>query len=207
MAQYGDAKGEEMGAEGYRPADAAATLGVPASTLRLYSVRFGPLLSAEAARPIERAGGRPGFRLYSEQDLAVLREGKALLEKGSTYDEALRELRRRWRPRLVRPVDAAPQAVGHPVEHHSAEPQDEPPPRQRTTGGLVASTRIEAEREQAWTALVGGLVSNLNSAQALAEEWRRLVEDRNAEIATLRRRLREAEEAARAPWWRRLLGG
>lgn len=195
-----------MRVEGYRPAEAAAALGVPASTLRLYSVRFSTLLSEEAANPTERAGGRPGFRLYSEQDLAVLREGKALLEKGSTYDEALRELRRRWRPRLVRPVDAVPLSTGQPVAHPT-EMQDEPAPRHRGPVGLVASTRIEAERDEVWKALVSGLVNNLSSAQALAEEWRRLVEDRNAEIATLRRRLREAEEAARVSWWRRLFGG
>jgi hypothetical protein len=66
---------------------------------------------------------------------------------------------------------------------------------------------LPPEREVAWTALVGSLINSMNSAQALAEEWRRLVEDRNAELATLRRRLREAEEAARRPWWQRLFGG
>ncbi len=189
-----------MQAEGYRPAEAAAALGVPPSTLRLYSVRFGPLLSEAAAHPVERAGGRPGFRMYGEQDLALLREGKALLERGLTYDEALQELRRRWRPRLLRRQEAAAEPLaergGQPGTAAAAPAEAAPAPGPAPLG----------EREATWGALVAHLMASLNSAQALAEEWRRIVEERNGELAALRERLRDAEERARAPWWRRLLG-
>ncbi len=193
-----------MQGQGYKPAEAANALGVPASTLRLYSVRFGSLLSATAARPVERAGGKPGFRVYTEQDLAVLREGKALLERGLTYEEALQQLKRRWRPRVLRRQEAAaePTLAGEAPEAVTAEPTPLEP-----SGASAATSAAHGEREATWGALVAHLMASLNSAQALAEEWRRIVEERNAELATLRERLRDAEERARAPWWRRLFGG
>lgn len=199
-----------MASEGLRPAEAAEEIGVPPSTLRLYSVRFAPLLSPEAARPVERGGGKPGFRLYSQQDLAVLRDGKSLLERGLTYDEALAELRKRWRPRLARRNEARSETLAQRDAAPSPPPQTAEQPAaspSSAASNLQVAAATEGERDVIWTALVASLVNSLNSAQALAEEWRRLVEDRNAEIATLRRRLREAEERARRPWWERLFGG
>jgi len=196
---------------GSRPAEAAITLGVPASTLRLYSVRFASLLSEGAAHPIERAGGRPGFRIYMEQDLALLREGKKLLEQGLTYDEALAELRRRYRPRLVRPQERPTRGS----EQIAREEEAAPAPPSGTPAPQVAPEQVapreaaprEPERESAWLGLTGQLLASLTSAQAVAEEWRRIVEERNAEIAVLRERLRAAEERAGRSWWRRLFGG
>lgn len=201
------ADGEERGG-GHRPAEAATVLGVPPSTLRLYSVRFAPLLSDAAARPVERGGGRPGFRLYSERDLAVLREGKVLLERGLTYEEALAELRRRWRPRAVGRIGGrvAPLPEASAVGEEGGEgPVAEGPAAPRAATPTVPSA-ADVEREKAWSALVANLLGTLASAQAVAEEWRRIVEERNAEMAVLRERLRQAEERARRPWWRRLLG-
>ncbi|MHB1413625.1 MAG: MerR family transcriptional regulator [Chloroflexota bacterium] len=205
-------------AEGYRPAEAAGELGVPSSTLRLYSVRFAPLLSDAAARPVERAGGRPGFRLYNERDLAVLREGKRLLESGLTYQEALKELRRHWQPRQIgrglslvgeqRPATEQAADGSSSTETTSDVSRETPPPASSET------TPRRREREDEWDVLVKHLVGSLNSSQALATEWRRIVEERNEEVRALREemnalrvRLRRAEEEASRPWWQRLFGG
>ncbi|MHB1005868.1 MAG: MerR family transcriptional regulator [Chloroflexota bacterium] len=188
-----------MQAEGFRPAEAAASLGVPASTLRLYSVRFGAVLSEAAARPVERAGGKPGFRLYTEQDLAVLREGKALLERGLTYDDALAELRRHWRPRVVRRLESVPRS--QPEVDTPGEPS-----APTAAPAVVPMPAVDTSREAAWSGLVAHLMASLTASQALADEWRRLVEDRNVEIASLRERVEELETRRRVSWWRRLFG-
>ena len=76
-----------------RPAEAAARLGIAANTLRIYSVRFAPLLGDPAARPGPGTGGRSGHRLYSEGDVAVLGRAHALVREGATYEQALELLR------------------------------------------------------------------------------------------------------------------
>jgi DNA-binding transcriptional MerR regulator len=76
-----------------RPAEAAARLGIAANTLRVYSARFAALLGEAAARPSAGAGGRPGHRLYSEGDLAVLARAHALVRGGATYERALDRLK------------------------------------------------------------------------------------------------------------------
>ncbi len=68
---------------GFRPKEAARRLGIPTSTLRLWSMRFVPLLSEHAAS----AQGR--HRRYSEEDLRVLQRAGELLRAGSTFEEAL----------------------------------------------------------------------------------------------------------------------
>lgn len=208
-----------MSSEGYRPAEAAASLGIPASTLRLYSVRFARLLSESAAAPVERGGGKPGYRLYSERDLALLREGKDLLAKGLTYDEALRELRRRWAPRTLRSARVAaprereePTAVAEAGEGAEApRPAVESAPQPaRGEGGLPAPAMVDeagAVRGAEWALLTSNLLASLGSAQAVAEEWRRIVEERNAEIANLREQIERLAEERRRPWWRLLFGG
>src|SRR5512146_1218505 len=96
-----------MRGELLRPAEAAARLGIAANTLRVYSVRFASLLGEPAARPSAGAGGRPGHRLYSEGDLAVLARAHALVRGGATYEQALDRLRggaqAEARPAAVRP--------------------------------------------------------------------------------------------------------
>lgn len=189
-------------------------MGVPASTLRLYSVRFARLLSVAAATPQERAGGRPGFRLYSERDLAILKEGKALLARGLTYDEALRELRGRWAQREPRGETRRRAAVAPPT-----------PDEATGSGGSVAAGDAEERRavareltilpatlglvgrEEDWSALVAQLLAALGGAQSLAEEWRRVVGERNEEIGALRERLERCEAEKRRPWWQRMFGG
>lgn len=194
---------------GYRPAEAAHLLGVPPSTLRLYSVRFASLLSPSAAQPVERGGGRPGYRIYTARDLDVLRDGKSLLERGLTYDEALEELSERWRP--------VPRRLRQPERSPRDEEENEPeaPEAAAVSAAVAASGPLSVvgapavgwpAREEEWRTLVGSLLRGLNSAQTLAEEWRRISEERAEEIAALREQLRIAEEEARKPWWRRLFG-
>ncbi|MHB1131261.1 MAG: helix-turn-helix domain-containing protein [Chloroflexota bacterium] len=208
---------------GFRPAEAAAALGVPPSTLRLYSVRFGELLSSAAATPKERSGGRPGFRLYSDRDLDVLREGKVLLGRGLTYEESLLELKQRW-SRSQRQADLRARASAS-----SAEPEtpygargaihsgDSPKPQIGEPCDTSASDSLgyavvipdparTSVSEGQWVGLASTLLSSLGGAQAVAEEWRRIVEERNAELAILRERLEDLEERRRRSWWRRLFG-
>lgn len=71
----------------YRAGEVATQLGIPPSTLRLYSVRFAGWLSAGAASP-GAVGGRKGHRNYTEGDVVVLGRVKALLSRGRTVAEA-----------------------------------------------------------------------------------------------------------------------
>jgi DNA-binding transcriptional MerR regulator len=187
--------------EQYRPAEAASLLGVPSSTLRLYSVRFAPLLSESAAEPLERAGGRPGYRVYAPRDLDVLKDGKRLLEQGFTFGEALEDLGRRWH--------AAPRSKHSGHNHPEAAPTvgSNGSDQLATTAPIGVDRPARAvDRDGEWRALTLGLMATLESAQALASEWRRISEDRSTELAALKEQLRQAEEEARRPWWRRLFG-
>ena len=74
--------------EVYSPAEAATRLGLAGNTLRVYAVRFAPLLSTSATR----AGQGSAHRQYSSEDLAVLARAKQLLATGCTYEEVLDRL-------------------------------------------------------------------------------------------------------------------
>ena len=76
-----------------RPGDVARDLEIAANTLRVYSTRFGPVLTPSAARPAAGGGGGSGHRLYSARDVAVLRRARDLVGAGATYEEALDQLR------------------------------------------------------------------------------------------------------------------
>ena len=82
-----------MAEEQLRPFEAAARLGMAANTLRVYSTRFAPLLSSGAATPSAGRAGRPGHRLYSAGDLAILGRARELVDDGLTYEQALNRLR------------------------------------------------------------------------------------------------------------------
>lgn len=219
--------------ERLKPAEAAAALGVPPSTLRLYSVRFAWVLSESAAAPVERSGGRPGYRLYSERDLVVLRAGKDLLGTGLTYEEALRELSRRWAHRAGRgrrpgaaegglpamaAMSVAPdgmEAEGGSVRPDAEEPRSAVLPVRIQAGELAVNIGSE------WRVFAAKLLAGLGSAQAVSEEWRRIVVERSQEInglrsdvqaleeeiAGLRDEVERLEAERRRSWWRRVIGG
>jgi DNA-binding transcriptional MerR regulator len=71
-----------------RPGEAARAIGIQPSTLRVYAQRFAELLGDDAA-----GSGRSGYRVFGERDVAVLRQAKALLERGFTYQDAAARLR------------------------------------------------------------------------------------------------------------------
>ena len=75
-------------------------VGIKPSTLRVYVQRFGDLLSDEAT-----AADRPGYRLFTEQDVTTLRQARELLDRGFTYERATAQLRGQ---RPARPSTAAP---------------------------------------------------------------------------------------------------
>ena len=70
-----------------RPGEAGRAIGIKPSTLRIYAQRFADLLTDDAA------GGQGGYRVFTEADVAVLRQAKTLLERGFTYERAAAELR------------------------------------------------------------------------------------------------------------------
>lgn len=71
----------------YRPKAAAQIIGIGESTLRAWSHEFADLLSP---------GARPGTaaRRYSDQDLALLKHARVLLDRGLTFDQAGAQLQR-----------------------------------------------------------------------------------------------------------------
>lgn len=72
----------------FRPGEAGAAIGIKPSTLRVYAQRFADLLSADAG-----GSGHSGYRVFTEADVALLRQAKQLLERGFTYQRAAAELR------------------------------------------------------------------------------------------------------------------
>src|SRR5262245_39788961 len=71
-----------------RPGEAGRAIGVKPSTLRIYAQRFADLLSDDAA-----GSGHNGYRVFSQQDVALLRQARELLERGLTYERAASQLR------------------------------------------------------------------------------------------------------------------
>src|SRR5438128_8389381 len=71
-----------------RPGEAGRAIGVKPSTLRVYAQRFAELLSEHAT-----GSGDGGYRVFTEEDVALLREARALLERGFTYERAAAQLR------------------------------------------------------------------------------------------------------------------
>jgi len=66
----------------YRPGEAASRLGIPPSTLRLYSARFADLLSSAAGGGAQGDTAEGRHRRYTPEDLAVLAEIRRLLAAG-----------------------------------------------------------------------------------------------------------------------------
>lgn len=93
----------------YRAGEVSQRLGVPPSTLRLYSVRFAAWLSEGAAAP-GGAGGRRGHRSYTEEDVALLARVKALLARGRTVAEVQAALGPARRGPVGAPGGAGPSA-------------------------------------------------------------------------------------------------
>ena len=99
-----------------RPSDAGRAIGIKPSTLRVYAQRFADLLSDDAV-----ARDRPGHRLYTAHDVALLRRAREYLDRGLTYERAAEELKaqaqtgraspsaRRESPARARSSDSGPE--------------------------------------------------------------------------------------------------
>lgn len=155
-----------MSEEFWKPAEAARKLGMPPSTLRVYSTKFTELLSEAASNPPVSADGRTGHRLYCERDLVVLAKAKEALGRGLTYEQALAELR---------PLYGSPKSRGRAGD----------PGNGTTADGATSSNHIEA--------LIAPLMAGIQSAQKAAEAWQALAVDRAKENEELRERVRSIE--------------
>ena len=74
------------------PREAAARLGIPASTLRAHATEFQPLLSADARDTSPGQDRTFRHRRYSQADLDVLSRAQTLLESGLSYAAAREQL-------------------------------------------------------------------------------------------------------------------
>ena len=101
----------------YSPREAADALGIGPSTLRKWSVEFGALLSPGAKEALSPGGG-PAYRRYTESDIAILTRAKALMSRGSTYQEARRGLAEPEEPTSLALQDSGLLAM---VERHYTE--------------------------------------------------------------------------------------
>ncbi len=160
-----------------KPARAAEKLGMPPSTLRVYSTRFAELLSESAGKPPPYPDGKAGHRVYTSRDLAVLGKAKELLEQGLTYEQALEEMRAAGLGMRARPRS---------VSVSSAEAVPAPP--SATIEPLVRAL-------ESWRALAEerGLENTV-----LRQRIEAMEKDLETEIADLRERLLRLEDWARA---------
>jgi DNA-binding transcriptional MerR regulator len=75
----------------YSLREAAELLGIAPTTLRRWNERFDALLS-ESAHQAYTLGGNIAPRRYTEADIAILQQAKALIWRGLSYHQALQEL-------------------------------------------------------------------------------------------------------------------
>ncbi len=159
-----------------RPAEVCKRLGMPASTLRIYSTKFGELLSEGAKRPTVGPEGRVGHRIYNSRDLLVLSRAKELLAQGLTYDQTLAELR-----------------LAVPGGARRVREEGEKGERAEAAGGISGG--------EGAVAAVAGMVDVLRGAVANGERalelCRSMEERQEREIDELRRRMTRLEEALR----------
>jgi DNA-binding transcriptional MerR regulator len=103
----------------FRPGEAGDAIGIKPSTLRIYAQRFADLLSEDAG-----GSGRNGYRVFSEADVALLRQAKQLLERGFTYERAAAELRAAGYGRTAEPAPRrSPRSSAARVEEKAASEQ------------------------------------------------------------------------------------
>src|SRR5689334_17439287 len=133
-----------------RPGEAGRAVGVKPSTLRVYAQRFADLLSDDAG-----GAGHNGYRVFSDQDVALLRQARELLERGLTYEMAFSQLR----------------GAGHAARPAAAPRRREPA---RGSEGEVDGRMAPLEQAvQAWRALAEERAAEVSQ---LKQELRELQE-------------------------------
>lgn len=75
-----------------RPKDITDQLGISSASLRFWSNAFAEVLSPGAQASKTESGGN-AQRRYTDEDLAMLRQAKTLLDGGSTFELALEQLK------------------------------------------------------------------------------------------------------------------
>ncbi len=181
-----------MSEEVFKPAEVCQRLGMPPSTLRIYSTKFAEVLSDSAARPAVSADGKVGYRVYTGRDLVVLKKAKELLNQGLTYDQVLAELR------LSVPGRVRARAVGVGVSDAGSGAG--------SGEGAVSVTPGDLEK------VLGVLARAVASAERSAEISQSLVKEIRTEMDELRSRIDRVErgqrrEEKRGGFWTHLFGG
>ena len=164
----------------FSPADAASGLRLPASTLRLYSVRFSTLLS-DYARPRDQRSGRPGRRRYTADDLEILARARDLVRSGRSFKEALVSM------------------GGAPPEEEHAGGQNDPAESQIGTSPALP----DAPADQ-------NILVTKQLLESATEGWRALAAQKGEEINRLNREIERLEWELREmhrPLWQRLFSG
>jgi len=150
----------------YRPGEAGQVVGVKPSTLRVYVQRFSDLLSDDAT-----AAERPGYRLFTERDVSLLKQARTLLGRGFTYERAAAELRGEVGRIVARPSrrEVAPRSAD------------------RALGEQLAALQ---EAVQAWRALAEERASEIVQMRAELRALRELTAAQHRPAPITRRRRR-----------------
>lgn len=175
-----------VGEELLRPAEVCRRLGMPPSTLRIYSTKFAEVLSESAARPAVGGEGKVGYRLYTERDLVVLKKAKELLAQGLTYEQVLAELRLVV-PGRVRGKGSATVGEG---------------------GGEVGVT-VSGEMEKVLAVLSRAVASSEKAAdasQVMVTEIRGQIEQLVERLGRVEAVVERLESERKKGFWRRLFG-
>lgn len=144
-----------------KPKDVSERLSISPATLRLWSTKFESFLSPSARRSLTENGG-PAQRRYSEEDLALFRTAKHLLQDGLTYED------------VVARLPETPIVEYDNTPSHSLQPLPTPP-----IGEVVSAY------EQA----IGSLKQTIMTQQELIEELRKRPERPTLPPLTFRQRL------------------
>jgi DNA-binding transcriptional MerR regulator len=177
-----------------RPKDITDQLGISAPTLRVWSNTFAPVLSPGAQSAKTESGGA-AQRRYTEQDLAYFRQAKALLDGGSTFEQALDALQA---------LDPGDLAVSEPQALPSAAPSES------ATPAVIEQTHPVI---QAFEEALKAKSEVIEAKDALIATLQHTIEERDQAIAELRARpLPEPPRIVEKPvfrwgWLNRLLTG
>ncbi len=75
------------------PGEVARELGISTSTLRRWAKEFHPYLSKKAGKPGKSGAGAATHRRYTQADVDLLTQVKALLDQGMTYGQVIQHLK------------------------------------------------------------------------------------------------------------------
>ncbi len=189
------------------PSEAASRLALPTSTLRLYSVRFRPLLSEHAA-PAGAVVGRTGRRRYTDKDLEILARARDLVKGGSSFNEALIELGGKvlQSPTQAADHDDLPTRPKRQVGRLTSHPDMRPTQRLAEADSETISQQPADSGAKESPPPIQTATMNQFIATAI-EGWRSLVQHQRAEIDRLQSRVAELENEIREmrrPWWQRI---